>query len=93
MAKRSSDHPLQQRYTTGEPFKVKGRNRVGIVEGFCGYRACGVRIRGKFALSRNLGYKTILVAIRLNVVLTTPSSSGTPREGQEMLRDGTVWGL
>ena len=31
---------------------------MGIVEGSCGYRARGVRIRGKFGLSRNLGYKT-----------------------------------
>ena len=32
----------QERYATGEPGKVQGRDRVGIVEGFCGYRARGV---------------------------------------------------
>ena len=47
----------QQWYATGEPSKVQGRDRVGIVEGSCGYRARGVNIRGKFVLSRNLGYK------------------------------------
>ena len=31
---------------------------MGIVEGFCGYRAREVSIRGKFVLSRNPGYKT-----------------------------------
>ena len=48
----------KQRYATGEPDKVQGRGRVGIVEGSCGYRARGVSIRGQFVLSRNLGYKT-----------------------------------
>ena len=28
----------QQRYATGEPGKVQGRDRVGIVEVSCGYR-------------------------------------------------------
>ena len=45
----------QQQYATGEPGKVQGRDRVGIVEGSCGYRTSGVSIRGKFILSRNLG--------------------------------------
>ena len=62
VAKRSSDHPLQQRYATGEPDKVKGRNLVGIVEGSCGYRSRAFSIRGKIALSSNLGYKTMGVA-------------------------------
>ena len=31
---------------------------MGIVEGFCGSRARGVSIRGKFVLSRNPEYKT-----------------------------------
>ena len=44
----------QQRYATREPGKVQGWDRVGIVEGSCGYRVCGVSIRGKFVLSRNL---------------------------------------
>ena len=35
--------------------KVQGRDRVGIVEGSCGYRARRVSIRGKFVLSRNPG--------------------------------------
>ena len=48
----------QQRYIPGEPGNVQGRDRVGIVEGSCGYRARWVSIRGKFVLSRNPGYKT-----------------------------------
>ena len=48
----------QQRYTTGEPGKVHGRDRVGIIEGSCGYRASGVSIRGLFVLSRDLVNKT-----------------------------------
>ena len=56
VSKRSSD--LQQQYVTGEPGKVQGQDRVGIVEGSCWYRARGIIIRGKFVLSRNLGYKT-----------------------------------
>ena len=31
----------QQRYATGEPGKVQGRDRMGIVEGSCGYRTRG----------------------------------------------------
>ena len=42
----------------------------GTVEGSSGYRVPGVSIRGKFVLSRNLGYKTSGVALWLNVVLT-----------------------
>ena len=60
----------QQRYTPGEAGNVQGRDRVGIVEGSCGYRARGISIRGKFVLSRNLGYKTRGVGMWLNVVLT-----------------------
>ena len=48
----------QQRYTTGEPGKIHGRKRVGIVEESSGYQARGVSIRGKFVLSRNPRYKT-----------------------------------
>ena len=43
----------QQGYTTGEPGKDRGRDHVGIVEGFCGYRARRVSIQGNFVLSRN----------------------------------------
>ena len=57
----------QQRYATGEPGKVQGGDRVGIVERSCGYLARGVSIRGKFVLSRNPGYKTRGVASCLNV--------------------------
>ena len=53
VAKRSSDP--QQRYATGEPGKVQGRERVWIVEGSYGYRVRAVSIRGKFVSSRNLG--------------------------------------
>ena len=31
----------QQRYTTGEPGKAQGQDRVGIVESSCGYRPAG----------------------------------------------------
>ena len=48
----------EQRYATGEPGKLQSRDRVGIVEESCGYRARGVSIRGKFVLSRNMEYKT-----------------------------------
>ena len=48
----------QQRYAMGKPSKVQGWERVVIIEEFCGYRARGVSSRGKFVLSRNMGYKT-----------------------------------
>ena len=52
---------------------------MGIVEGSCGNRARGVSIRGKFVLSRNMGYRTRGVAMLLNIVLTpgktTPKSN------------------
>ena len=54
----------QQRYATGEPGKVQNRDRMGIVEGSCGYRTRGISIRGKFVLSTNPGYKTKHVAKR-----------------------------
>ena len=60
----------KQWYATGEPGKVQGRDRVGIVESSCGYRTRGVSVRGKFVLSRNSGYNTRGVAMWLNVVLT-----------------------
>ena len=34
----------QQRYATGEPGKVQGRDRVGIAERSSGYRSRGVKI-------------------------------------------------
>ena len=37
---------LQQRYATGEPGKIQQRDRLGIAEGTCEYRARGVSIRG-----------------------------------------------
>ena len=55
VAIRCSDPPAA--YATGEPGQVQRRDRVGIVEGSCGYRAPAVSIWGKFVLSRNLGYK------------------------------------
>ena len=60
----------QQRYTTGEPGKSQGQDRVGIVEGSWGYQTQRVSVRGKFVLLRNPGYKTLGVAMWLNVVLT-----------------------
>ena len=50
------------RYATEETGNVQGPDRVGIVEGSCGYRARGVSIRENFVLSTNLGYKTRGVA-------------------------------
>ena len=49
---------------------VQGRDRVGIVEGSCGYRARVVSIRGKFILLTNPGYTTRGIAMWLNAVLT-----------------------
>ena len=48
----------QQRYIPVEAGNVKGRDRVGIVEG-----SCGINIREKFVLSRKLGYKTMGVGM------------------------------
>ena len=48
----------QQRYATGEPGKVQGWDRVGIVEWSYENRARGVSIWGKFVLFTKLGYKT-----------------------------------
>ena len=60
----------EQMYATGEPGKVQGRDRVGIVERSCGYRTRMVSVRGKFVLSKSPGHKTRGVAMWLNVVLT-----------------------
>ena len=48
-----------------EPGKLQGRDRVWIVKGSCEFRVRGVSIRGKFVLSKNLGYKTRGVAMWL----------------------------
>ena len=48
-----SDSP--QQYATGEPGKVQGRDRVGIVEGFCGYRARAGQYSGKIWIIDNSG--------------------------------------
>ena len=58
----------QQRYATGKPGKYQGRDRVGSVEGSCGYGARRISIRGKFVLSRNPGYKTGGAVMWLNVL-------------------------
>ena len=42
---------------------------MGVAEGSCGYWAREVSIRGKFVLSRSLGYKTRAITKELNVVL------------------------
>ena len=42
----------QQRYATGELVKVQGRDCVAIVVGYCGERARGMSIRGKFGSCR-----------------------------------------
>ena len=57
---------------------------MGIVEGSCGNRDRGVSIRGKFVLSRNMGYRTRGVAMLLNTVLTP--GKPTPKSN---FRDGT----
>ena len=43
--------------THGSIKPSSGPDRVGLIEGSCGYRARGVCIWGKFVLSKNLGYK------------------------------------
>ena len=58
----------------------RARDRMGIVEGSCGYS-----IRGKLVLSRNVGYKTRGVAMLLNIVLTP----GKPTL-KSNFRDGTL---
>ena len=69
--------------SSGTPGKLQSRDRVGIVEGSWGYRARGVSIRGKFVLSRNVGYKTRGVAKLLNIVLTPgkPTLKSNFRDG------------
>ena len=56
----------------GAPSSDTPRESQANFRGSCGYRACGISIRGKFVLSRNLGYKTRGggVAMLLKVVLT-----------------------
>ena len=77
----------QQQYATGEPDNVQGRDRVGIVEGPCGYRARGVGILEKFVLSKNLGYKTNGVATWLNLVLNPKQRYATGVPGKVQGRD------
>ena len=48
----------QQRHATEEPGKVQGRDRVGIVERSCGYRARGVSFRENSFNRENREYKT-----------------------------------
>ena len=74
----------QQRYATEGPGKLHSRGCVGIGERSCGYQASRVSIREKFVLSRNLEYKTRVVAMFLNVVRTP--GKPTPKSN---LRDGT----
>ena len=60
----------EQLYATGEPGKVQGRDRVGIVESPVDTGPAASVFGEKFVLSRNPGYKTRGVAMWLNVVLT-----------------------
>ena len=60
------------------------RESVGFVEGSCGYLACGVNVREKFVLSRNIRYKTSGVAMLLKIVLTTGNHTQ-----KSNFRDGT----
>ena len=60
----------QQRYATEEQGKVQRQDRVGVVEGFCGFYARDVSIWAKFVLSTIPGYKIRGIAMWLNVVLT-----------------------
>ena len=92
MAKHSSDRP-QQRYATGEPGKVHGRDGVGIIEGSCGYRARGDQYSGIICFiekPRVQDDRGRHVAKRSS---DPPPSSGTPRESQTKFRDGTMWRL
>ena len=66
----------QQRYATGEPSKVQGRDRVGIIPNPQG------QYWGKIRFIEKPGYQTMGVVMWLNVVLTPRSltrsqSSGT----------------
>ena len=65
--------------TPRESLSNQSRDRVEIVEGFCGNRARGFSFRGKFVFSRNIGYRSRGVAILLIIVLTpgkpTPKSN------------------
>ena len=90
MGKLSSDP--QQPYATGEPGNVQGRDRVGIVEWSCGYRALGDSIWRKFVSIEKPGVHDEggrHVAKRSS----DPPCSCTQRESQEKFWDGTVWGL
>ena len=60
----------QQRYITGEPDKVQGRDRVVLQRGPVGTGPGRSGIRGKFVLSRNPGYRTMGVAMWLNHLLS-----------------------
>ena len=64
---------------TGRATQTSGTGPCGDYRRVPWYRACGVSIRGKLVLSRNMGYKTRGVAMLLNVVLTpgkpTPKSN------------------
>ena len=60
----------KQRYATGQLGKVQGRDRVGILERSCGYRARGVSIRGNSFYRRTWGTGRGGIAMWLNVVLT-----------------------
>ena len=59
-----------QRYITGEPDKVQGRDRVVLQRGPGGTGPGRSGIRGKFFLSRNPWYRTMGVAMCLNLLLT-----------------------
>ena len=60
----------QQRYATGEPGKVQGWDRVGIVEWSYGNRARRVSIRENSFYSQSLGTRLGSATMWPNVVLT-----------------------
>ena len=74
VAKQNSDPPphSQQRYSTGEPGKFQGRDRVGIVEASCGKLACEASIR------ENSFYRETWSARRGGRYVVERSSDRTP---------------
>ena len=93
--------PAAERH--GRARKSSGTDRVGIVEGSSGYRACGfkvqvpglVRVMGIVAL-RGVSTRGKFEPQGVNGVrrpVPGAASSGAPRESLANFRDGTMWGL
>ena len=77
--------PPQQRYATGEPGKVQGRNRVGIVVQWVA--SPRGQYSGKIRFIEKPGLQDEGIATWLNVVLTPPSAG--VRHGRARQSSGT----